>query len=100
VKDQTVIKIVGLANGEPSVFDDQYIVEFDPGRDGTEPGTGRFMRCHLVTTPDIREATVFDAMDAIKLWRSVDPREPTRPDGKPNRPLTAWSVLMKSPGKS
>jgi hypothetical protein len=81
-----------LDGGGRTAFDGQYVVEFDPGRDGTEPGTGRPMMAHLVTTPRIEEATRYATADAFDLWRAVDPRCPIRPDGKPNRPLTALSV--------
>lgn len=30
--------------------------------------------------------------DALALWRSVCSSDPVRPDGRPNRPLTAFTV--------
>jgi hypothetical protein len=54
-EEKRVIRIVGLINGGTSAFDGQYVVEYDPGRDGVEP-MGRPMLCHLVTTSDVRSA--------------------------------------------
>ncbi len=90
--DQVVIKVHGLISGDPTGFDGQYVVEYDPGRNGIEPLSGQEMLCHLVTTPDVDKATKFDGPDAFELWRKPDPRRPLRPDGRPNRPLTAFTV--------
>lgn len=91
--DRTVIKVIGLTNGEPTAFDGQWVVEYDPGRDGRDP-RGRPMLCHLVTTPDLAQATRYETGEAFELWRAVDPRQPKRPDGKPNRPFTAFTVAF------
>ena len=94
-----VIKIVGLVNGEGSAFDGQYVVEYDPSRDGVEPGTDRPMMCHLVTTPDVEGAQVFDSVsDVHRLWTQVDSREPLRLDGKLNRPFTAFTIEVIGQG--
>ena len=90
----TVIKVIGLIGGGTTGFDGQYVVEFDPCRDGVEPLSGMSMMAHLVTTPDIERAAKFDTIEAFELWRSVDTRAPTRPDGKPNRPFTAFTVAF------
>lgn len=88
-----VIRIVGLVNGTPTDFDGQYIVEYDPSRAGTHPVTGGPMPVfHLVTTPDVGQATRFSATEAADLYRAVDRRNPTRADGAPNRPLTAFTA--------
>jgi len=47
---------------------------------------------HLVTTPDIARATRFGPSEVVALYRAVDRRNPTRADGEPNRPLTAFTV--------
>jgi hypothetical protein len=92
-----VIQIIGLVNGGATAFDGQYLKEFDASRDGVEPISGRVMMCRLVTTPDISEAKVFaDVIEAHRLWVTVDEREPVRPDGKPNRPLTAFTIRVES----
>lgn len=89
-----VIKIHGLINGEPTAFDGQYVVEYDAGRNGYDPLSGREMFAYLVTTPIRAEATRFE--DPLEVWRRIDPRMPTRADGRPNRPLTAFTIEVES----
>lgn len=92
-----VIRIIGLVNGGATAFDGQYLAEFDASRDGVEPDSGREMMCHLVTTSDISEAKIFaDVAEVHALWTTVDEREPVRPDGQPNRPLTAFTVGVEN----
>lgn len=89
-----VIKIEGLINGQPTPFDGEYLVEYDPERDGTAPD-GSPMLAHIVTTPDLAEAKKFpDFIEAAECWKRVCKRTPRRPDGKPNRPLTAFTVAI------
>jgi hypothetical protein len=95
--EERVIQIIGLINGGGTGFDGQFVVEYDPGRDGRDPITGQPMMCHLVTTPDIDKATRYSAVEAFELWRSVDPMLPFRADGQPNRPLTAFNVAIQPP---
>ena len=85
------IKILGLNNGMPTPFDGQYVVEYDPARPGVDP-EGRPMIAHLVTTPDRAKAKEYaTAADALReLRRSHGERF----DGKPNRPLTAFTVVI------
>jgi hypothetical protein len=83
--DERTLKIVGLANGQPSQYDGQYIVRCEPVG---EPGSAV-----LDTTTDIQKARRFNGIvEATEYWQQADPRMPVRPDGKPNRPLTAFSV--------
>lgn len=87
-----VVKIIGMATGGPCPYDDQYLVEYDPERDGETPD-GRPMIAHIVTTDDPAEARHFaDFREATECWKRVCERSPRRPDGEPNRPLTAFSV--------
>lgn len=44
-------------------------------------------------TTDPRLARRFNsALDVLELWRTQSRTRPLRPDGKPNRPLTAYTV--------
>jgi hypothetical protein len=87
-----VLRIDGLASGARSPFDGKLLKEYDPGRDGTDP-TGQPMLAHVVCTDDPAEAMRFeDAAEVHRLWTLIDPREPVRPDGGLNRPLTAFTV--------
>jgi len=84
-----VMKILGLLDGTPTPFDDQYVVVYDPTQQGFTPD-GVPMLCLLETTPDIDQATHFvDATEAMTLYRQSDG---VRPDGRPNRPITAFNV--------
>lgn len=80
-----VMLINGLADGRPSVVDGQYLVECDvDARDG---------RGAVLATEDPAKARRFaDVGEAMDYWRRVSTVLPLRPDGKPNRPLTAYTV--------
>lgn len=92
----TTMKILGLVNGSPTVFDREYVVEYDPGRRGVDR-LGNAMLCHLRTSPDLSEAFVYESTeDAWNDWQRVDPSDAVRPDGKPNRPLTAFNVKIEN----
>jgi hypothetical protein len=89
-----VLCIDGLNTGESTPFDGQYVQEYDPSKQGFDP-TGRPMLCHLATTSDPNKALQFkDCVEALEAWKLVDSRNPVRADGQPNRPLTAFSVLV------
>ena len=47
-------------------------------------------------TTDTRKAMAFQcATDAWAFWHQQSRRTPLRPDGKPNRPLTAYTVDIR-----
>jgi hypothetical protein len=84
-----VIKIVASPSGDRTIDDHRYLTFYDPaGAHGT-----------IKSSADIADALVFDdAAAALTCWRQVSPTHPTRPDGKPNRPLTAFTVeIVKVP---
>jgi hypothetical protein len=93
-----VIQIVGLATGGPSLFDGEYLVDYDPDREGVSPD-GEPMLAVLRTTPRLEEARRYTPEEAFECWRRKSTRWPRRPDGKPNRPLTAFTVTMFNPEK-
>jgi hypothetical protein len=85
------LRIIGLALGPPTAFDGQFLCEYDPGRNGVDP-LGHPMLAHMVTTPHPEQALDVPTPVLIALYQSTDPRRPIRPDGRMNRPLTAFSV--------
>jgi hypothetical protein len=86
----TIIKIVERSTGEPDEADGKYIESFDPLWNQNGLGVG-----HLVVTEDDKKALVFeDAKRALEFWKQQSPTVPIRPDGKPNRPLTAFTVVL------
>ena len=81
-----VIRCKGYARNIPCDFVDQYLEWFDPNGD---PGFGLGG-----WTPDIKKAMKFDSVSsAAEKWkeqRTVDGG--FRSDGRPDRPLTAFSI--------
>ena len=87
--DSVVIRLVGLASGEPTPYDGQWLVDYDPARSGCD-ALGRPMLAHVVTTADRDRARRFaDAAEAYRVWRL--------PSGLPypmNAPLTAYTIAV------
>lgn len=82
------IRLVGTVNGERTPHDGRYLVDYVPARMGADGNY--FPEGALVTTVDIAEARRFvDQCAAFECWRQS---AGLRPDGRPNRPLTAWTV--------
>jgi len=66
-----------------------YVSFFDPD---AHNGMGE-----LRTTLDLDEALMFvDMEDAWEYWRTQSRVLPLRPDGKPNRPMTAFTVTVEA----
>jgi hypothetical protein len=82
-----VMRILGLAADPDAVtpFNGEYYVssKFGPG----------FGEGDLNTTRDINKAKRFETLVELRdEWAKVDENFPVRPDGQPNRPLTAWTI--------
>jgi len=83
----TVIRIMGLADGRPCPAAGEFIASMDFEAHG---GRG-----DLVTTPHLANAKHFKDMgEAFNFWRASPANKPTREDGQPNRPLTAYTVAF------
>lgn len=79
------LKLIGLASGEWTHNDGQFLKAYDPE---AHDGRGR-----IDTTDRLEDAMAFpDAGAALELWKTQSRVRPLRPDGKPNRPLTAYTV--------
>jgi hypothetical protein len=53
-------------------------------------------RGEITFTPNPKFARSFDnAGEAFEYWRQQSKTVPARPDGKPNRPITAYTVEIK-----
>lgn len=82
-----VIQIIGSADGSPCDIAGGYVAEFDPD--------GYSGRGNLRLTRDPASAIKFhDFVAAVEYWKQQSIEKPLRPDGKPNRPLTAYTVEM------
>jgi hypothetical protein len=82
-----VIVNMGWADGRDLPEKGAFLRSFDPNaNDG---------RGDVVWTTDLRDARAFLAKeDAWAEWNQVSTTRPMRPDGKPNKPLTAWNILV------
>lgn len=86
-----VIKIVGDSLGRPTSHDGKYVLEF---RAGTMDRHGVLHGGILRSSPERFEALKFpSALEALEFWRQANG---LRPDGKPNRPLTAFTIEIQS----
>lgn len=84
-----VIRIMGEALGRKTMADGQYIRSMDfEAHDG---------RGELKTTADRDKAKKFaDLVEAWEFWKTSPKCHPVRlSDGRPNRPLTAYTVTME-----
>lgn len=87
-RSHVVIRLLSIANGEPHPASGKYVRYYDPS-----PADTIIPVADLFTTDDINSAKQYPTIqDAIKEYRRIDTRNPIRPDGQPNRPLTAFHV--------
>lgn len=83
--ERCVIKVVALADGRPCQPAGFYVAGFDADAHG---GQGEAL---MVADP--RDALVFHGRAAaFEFWKTPSAEVPLRPDGRPNRPLTAYTV--------
>jgi hypothetical protein len=88
-----VLRVAATTPGAvPAVTPDQapemWVSAYDPN---AQQGRG-----YVETVNHISAARRFDDVTAaIEFWRQPSTVAPLRPDGEPNRPLTAWSILLE-----
>lgn len=83
-----VIKAVAFADGQWCPHEGQYLEAFDFERYAGQ-GYGEF-------TYSPAKAKKFDTIaEAMTFWKTVSKTQPTRYDGKPNRPLTALTCSIE-----
>jgi len=86
-----VIHIVGAATGVTTKHDGAYLVDCDVDWEG---GIGA-----VISTKLRGCAMRFDDVgEAMEFWRRQSTVMPFRPDGKPNRPLTAFTIEILRDG--
>lgn len=84
-----VIRLITLASPRApgTEHDGRFVVEFEPGRMDLR---GFLHGGKIVTTDNVHDARRFtDPGEALAYWQKANG---VRPDGKPNRPLTAWTA--------
>lgn len=86
-----VIFLVGPAAGGSTLHDESYVVDYQPEFWATNDYPW------LATSRDIAKARVFPSItEAHAYWRQTPPApDDVRPDGRPNRPLTGFTVVME-----
>lgn len=90
-----VMRLTGLVTGGPCPLDGTYLAHFDPDKPGVD-ASGEPMLCTIETTNDPRRAKRFaDLVELRNEWARVSTVEPVRPDGKPNRYLTAFTIEVE-----
>jgi hypothetical protein len=84
-----VIRLLAMADGSPCPVAGEFVETFDP--DAAE-GRG-----HLTVTDTLLHAKLFPtAAEAWQFWRQTSRAHPVRlTDGKPNRPMTAFTVSIE-----
>lgn len=77
----------------PPEFNQHFVKEYWP--EGSTPtADGDELMCHLVVTDDPKLAMHFPTFAAaLDLWMM---QSGLRPDGEPNRPLSAWNVCVEA----
>lgn len=87
-----VLKLLSLADGTKTAYDGQYLVSYNPEMDGTDPD-GNEMQCTIKCTTDANGAKTYPSQSAAWAeWTRTSKRAPVRGDGRPNKPLTAYTV--------
>jgi hypothetical protein len=83
-----IIRAIAFANGAPCPHAGEWLQAFDHDAHG-EQGHGVF-------TDDISKARRFATQgEALAFWHQQSTVKPIRPDGRPNKPLTALTALFE-----
>jgi len=98
-----VIQLLRLVSGDPTPHDGRFLKAFDPTwLDVPEPewhsNGGVYMRLVKVleTVDDPAQALQFPSpVEAMAVWQKVSLNYPIRPDGRSNRPLTAFHAVFE-----
>lgn len=86
-----VLRLDTLVSGDRHPLEGRYVKQYHPG-----PASMPLRQCLLLTTRHVSAAKVYAShIEAHAEWTRVDPREPMAPNGRPNRPLTAWNVSIE-----
>jgi hypothetical protein len=88
---QTVVRLISRLDRLPTGVDGRFVIDYDPRLTGPLWSESY----ELLTTTEITEARGFaNGVEALDFWRQVCPTHPRRDDGRPNRPLAAFSVAF------
>lgn len=77
---------------DPGPTEGQYLERFDP--EAHSP-IGPYPTGYVWFTPTVERALLFDTVElALETWKRQSRSTPLRPDGQPNRPLTAFTMAI------
>lgn len=83
------VRIIGLPDGRATPHDGRWLVDYDPDT--------RFGDLRIVTSGDRRAARCFETLaDLVAYLRRTSAVQPTRPDGRPNRPITGLTIEISN----
>lgn len=83
-----LIQCLAGGDGQPTPYDGQFLRRYEPE---AHDGVGL---AEWTEDPDL--AVAFASLqEARAAWMRVPTTRPTRDDGRPNRPLTAYSVSIQ-----
>jgi hypothetical protein len=83
-----VIRVIEVVDRSTVFPPETYVQAYTPD--------GHKGRGDLVLTPRIADAKVFaNAAEALAEWKRTSATHPRRPDGRPNRPMTAFTVAIE-----
>lgn len=87
MQGEFVIRVICMADGEPGAYDGRFLEWYNPNLSPDDSvDMGGF-------TPDISKAMKFpDAGAALACWNQERVIGSPRFDGRPNKPLTAFTV--------
>lgn len=82
-----VIRILGRAIPGPSPEAGRYVRVYDPNGGGEHGNL-------TLTGTRLKAKRYADKAAALEAYRAINENHPLRPDGMPNRPLTAFTVEL------
>lgn len=84
-----VVMRVIYTNGRGLLLEPEWVKAYDPD--------GMYGYGLVELTKQRDEARRFDdAAEALRCWKQTSTVRPTRDDGKPNRPLTAFTIELET----
>lgn len=89
------VQLVALADGPPTPLDGRWLVSYDPDTPSRGPG-GVMLNCTIQVTTERALAKTFPSfVEAHRYVYRPSRKHPLRADGKPNRPLSAWTLSIE-----
>jgi hypothetical protein len=86
-RQDRIIRVISASNGRPTPHDGRYVLHWNPH---TEFGV-----LELVSVSDPALARRFSLGEIVAQRRTISRVQSRRPDGAPNRPLLAITVVVE-----